>query len=310
MPLLVFNLTAAPVVLAAGNPVRTIPLSASPPNRGPAVDVTSELRPSAAVDPAKGVAGGLSAANYIALQAQVGAGSLAYEWTSDPEYLTATLETSGPSPGLHAATHKTAGGTDVLAIANATPAIGAVTLAGAIYVEAPDAASLTGVVATVDCANGAQIIAAQPDYARHLQLRMVEGGAAITAGTCDLVGRGMDGAALAESLDITGGTKTVITANVYARLTSATVVGQVGGGAGTTIGIGLGAALGLPIPAGAASVAVLKTVVDTVDEAVAGVDTTARSVAPTTPANAVHDYLFCYSYTVTPAQVAHTHNVV
>jgi len=114
MALRVFNITAAPVALAAGNPVRTIPASVAAPARGPAVDVTSELRPNLAVDPANGVVGGLTAANFIALQAQ--AASLVFEWTSDPEYITGTLATAGPAPGAHAATHKTAGGTDVLAV--------------------------------------------------------------------------------------------------------------------------------------------------------------------------------------------------
>jgi hypothetical protein len=56
----------------------------------------------------------LNAAAFILLQAQ--AASLVFEWTSDPEYVTATLVTAGPAPGAHAATHKTAGGTDVLAV--------------------------------------------------------------------------------------------------------------------------------------------------------------------------------------------------
>lgn len=73
MALLAFNLTGAAVTLAAGNPVRDIPASAAPPARGAAVNVTSELR-------------GLTGANYTALQAQVTAGTLQFEWTAEPEY--------------------------------------------------------------------------------------------------------------------------------------------------------------------------------------------------------------------------------
>jgi len=92
MPLLAYNLTAADVTLAAGNPVRDIPLSASPPTRGPAVNVTGELRPDiVTIDPINGVVGGLLAADFVLLQAQVASGDLEFEWTSSPEYLTGAL---------------------------------------------------------------------------------------------------------------------------------------------------------------------------------------------------------------------------
>jgi len=114
MALVVYNLTGSPVSLAAGNPVRSIPASGSPPSCGPGVDVTSELRPSTAVDPANGVTGGLDAADYSALQAQVG--SLAFEWTRDPEYLTSGLSVGGPTAGVHATSHQN-GGSDEVSVA-------------------------------------------------------------------------------------------------------------------------------------------------------------------------------------------------
>lgn len=121
MPLLAFNLTGTALALAAGKPVPPVlPASVSPPARGQAYDVTSELRPNLTVDPAHGKSGGLTNANYISIQAQVTAASIALEWTGDPEYLTTGLSIPGPAPGAHAATHKTAGGTDVLAIASTT----------------------------------------------------------------------------------------------------------------------------------------------------------------------------------------------
>lgn len=114
MALLVSNLTGAPVVLAAGNPVRTIPASAAPPNPGDPFNVTAELWPDPTVDAARGKAGGLVAADFVALQAQ--AASLFFEWSDEIAYQTGALVVSGPSPGLHAATH-IPGAADALATA-------------------------------------------------------------------------------------------------------------------------------------------------------------------------------------------------
>lgn len=108
MPLQAFNVTGTPVTLAAGRPARVLPASVSPPGRGPAVNVTSELRPNLTVDPARGVAGGLTAAEYLLLQAQ--AASVVLEWTGTPEYTTGALATSGPVPGMHASAHAKGGG--------------------------------------------------------------------------------------------------------------------------------------------------------------------------------------------------------
>lgn len=111
MALLAYNLTGSPVALAAGTPTVTLPASSNPPNRGPAVDVTSELRPNAAVDPTNGITGGVDAAGYAALQAQ--AASVQFEWTRDAEYLTTGLTVGGPTAGLHAASHQNGGGDEV-----------------------------------------------------------------------------------------------------------------------------------------------------------------------------------------------------
>jgi len=114
MPLLAFNLTGADVTLDAGNPAPTLPASLSPPNRSEAYNVTAELRPNLTVDPAAGVVGGLSAANFALIQLQVDAGDIEFEWTDvNPEYLTTGLTIGGSSPGAHAATHLT-GGADEL----------------------------------------------------------------------------------------------------------------------------------------------------------------------------------------------------
>lgn len=97
MPLYAYNLTGTSLATAAGNPAPELPPSLSPPSRGEAFDVTSELRPDVTVDPAMGVVGGLDASDFAALQAQVDAADVAFEWTSDPEYLTGALVVGGPT---------------------------------------------------------------------------------------------------------------------------------------------------------------------------------------------------------------------
>ena len=100
MGLIAYNLTGSPVALAAGTPIVTLPASSNPPNKGPAVNVTSELRPNATVDPTNGITGGVAAAGFTAIQAQVAAGTIALEWTGEAEYLTGALISGGPSPSF------------------------------------------------------------------------------------------------------------------------------------------------------------------------------------------------------------------
>lgn len=153
----------------------------------------------------------------------------------------------------------------------------------------PDAADLVSVVNASDIANGAEVIALQPDYPRKLQVRVVNTNSTITAGIATLVGVGIDGAAVTETVALTGVTKTVMTTNVYASLTSATLSAVANAGAGDTFGIGMGD-IGLPIPTGAVNVAVTRVVVDSASEAPGTVDTTARSLVLTTAPNATRDY--------------------
>ncbi len=111
MALYVHNLTGAPITLAGTTVV--VPISAAPPARGPAVNVTSELR-------------GLTNGQYAALEAQRVAGpSLSYEWNDAPEYLIGTLKfLTGPPPGPHETTHAT-GGADALTVSSGTAAVSA-----------------------------------------------------------------------------------------------------------------------------------------------------------------------------------------
>lgn len=101
MSLFAYNITGAPVALAAGSPIITLPASVAPPARGTAYNVTSELRPDLAVDPINGRAGGVGFVGFGLLQAQITGGQIELEWTSDPEYLTTGLVISGPTPGAH-----------------------------------------------------------------------------------------------------------------------------------------------------------------------------------------------------------------
>jgi len=177
-----------------------------------------------------------------------------------------------------------------------------------VYLAAPIAAELVSVVAQVAMADGAQVIAAQPDVARHLQVDIVDGDASVTAGILRLTGIGAGGQTVTEDVDLTGGTATKDTTYAYAQV-AAEIIGLVGATGADLVSVGVGSALGLPVPAGSTNFAVNKTVVADVDEAVAGVDTTAWSVDPTTPPDGATSFLFYYSYDATPTQVAHAHNL-
>lgn len=167
----------------------------------------------------------------------------------------------------------------------------------------PLAAELISVVNDVQMATGALVVASQPNVPCKLQVRITDAADAVT-GTCVLVGVGADGSAITQTIPLTGGTRTVVTADAYATLTSATLAVAGGAGVGKNIGIGVGAALGLPIPAGATGVSVFKATCDYANEAVGTVDATARTVIPTTGANGAHDYEFFFKYTL-----AHTHTL-
>lgn len=113
MPLLAYNKTTSPLVLAAGNPAPTLPASPSGGTRGVAYNVTGELRPDTTVDNINGVSGGLLGADFTAIQVQVTAGDVDFEWTSSPEYLTTGLTIGGPSAGSHASSHENGGGDEI-----------------------------------------------------------------------------------------------------------------------------------------------------------------------------------------------------
>lgn len=183
------------------------------------------------------------------------------------------------------------------------PAWGAITpivFAGHVRLVNPATAALTGIVNTVDAADGVQSLAAQPDVPRKLQVRIVDANSSISAGTLTLVGVGARGQAVGQVIPLTGGTQTVTTDDAYATLTSATIAGLVGAASGDTVGIGPATALGLPVAQGSTVAAVFRALVDDAAEAVGTVDATAGTIVPTTVPNGAHDYDFHFNYTVSP----------
>lgn len=186
-----------------------------------------------------------------------------------------------------------------------TGANGALVLAGHVRLTNPIAADLVTIVNAVDMANGVQVIAAQPDVPRKLQVRKVDANSSVSAGSLVLVGIGARGQAVTQTIPLTGGTATVTTTDAYASLTSATISGLVGAASGDTIGIGPATALGLPVAQGATGVAVYRALVDDAGEAVGTVDATAGTIVPTTVPNGTHDYDFWFTGNI----ATHTHTV-
>jgi len=216
----------------------------------------------------------------------------------------AALAYHGASEAPATATNQAATATNQAATATNE----AMKVAGNHTSRLPIAAELVTIVAAYDSADGAAVIADQPDVPRKLQLSIVEGGAPITAGIGTLVAEEWDGSDASQVFDLTGGAKVEVTDLACAHATSFTVSGLVGGGAGTTISIGVGAAIALPVPSGAADLEVFGEFVDGVKAVAVGtVDATARTVAPATAADGskVHDWNF--RYTVTPTQASHNH---
>lgn len=97
MALVAYNLTAADITLTVMTPNVVLPASTTAGQRGPGVNVTSELRPNLTVDPNNGHTGGLTGANFTTLQTNVAAGNTTYVWTGTVDYLTTGLTTIVPA---------------------------------------------------------------------------------------------------------------------------------------------------------------------------------------------------------------------
>jgi hypothetical protein len=282
MALIVCNLTSSAVTLARGARTIVVPPKVGSLTYGPPVDVTSTLQ-------------GLAAGDYTALESQR-AGTVAYYWTTGvPEFAVGTLTVAANVNGV--------------AVLNTTTTVtGVVETRKVGFPSTTKAADYVSVVNAVQPASGAQAIALQPDQPRKLQVNIVTGS---TTGTITLVGVGANGQAVTDAIDISVGvgTRTTVTANAYATLTSATISSLTG--AAGTVGIGLAASLALPTnktPA-ATSLVVFKEQCNGLDETIGTVDTTAMTVAPTTPADGAHSFDFWYTITITPVSPAHNHTL-
>jgi hypothetical protein len=183
---------------------------------------------------------------------------------------------------------------------------GSLTFAGSAFKRSnmvrytnPIAAELVSIVADVSMANGAQTIAAQPDFPRKLQVRITDADSSVSAGIVTIVGTDASGNAVSEAVSLTGGTATKKTANAFAKVTSATISGLAGAAGADHISIGVAADLGLPGHANPASgsFAVHKANVNNADEAVGTVDATAGTISPTSAPNAARAYDFWFTYT-------------
>jgi hypothetical protein len=176
------------------------------------------------------------------------------------------------------------------------------TFGGYAYFAAPIAAELVSIVNAVTPTNVALTLAAQPDYPRKLQVRVVIGTTtttAITAGNLAIIGTNAQGVTITENVSMIYATSTTVTTtNAFAHVTSATVSAYAASGSGTgnTIGIGVATALGLPLPSNYTAMSVYKTNVDAANEAVGTVDAYAGTIVPTTVPNASHNYHIWFTY--------------
>ena len=183
---------------------------------------------------------------------------------------------------------------------------GALTFAGSAFKRSnmvrytnPIAAELISIVADVSMANGAQTIAAQPDFPRKLQVRITDADSSVSAGIVTIVGTDPSGNAVSEAVALTGGTATKKTANAFSHVTSATISALAGNAGADHISIGVAADLGLPghgnpVPG---SFAVYKSNVSNGDQAVGTVDAVAGTISPTTAPDATKAYDFWYTFT-------------
>ncbi len=116
----------------------------------------------------------------------------------------------------------------------------------AAHLGSPVLADADLIVTVIEPANGALVVAAQPDVPRNLTLTTVDANASISAGTVTVVGKDAQGRTVKEVFNIkTAGTK--VGTKIFASVTSATVAGVAGVGAGVdTITVGVGNIIGLP----------------------------------------------------------------
>lgn len=178
------------------------------------------------------------------------------------------------------------------------------TNADVFYANSPPVGTdLTSIVAAVLPVSGtAFTIAAQPRMALKLNVRCVQSGA-VAGLVVTIVGVDGRGNTITENVNVAGAsTATFVTANAFAKVTSATPVGTVTNV--TTLGLGNSTAIALPLPPTFVDLVVFKEVKATAgtaatltDEAVGTVDLNAGTVVPTTAADGTLCFYFYYAWT-------------
>ena len=168
-----------------------------------------------------------------------------------------------------------------------------------VFYPNPIATETISIVAQVQVANGAQVIAGQPDFPRSLNMVITDANNSITAGTATYVGVNADGDAVNEVIDFgTGapGTATYDTDATFATVTSITVAGLTGGEGADNIEVGVIDEFGLPTRPGGRLVGVYKASEDSVNVAIGTVEEDFNKVASTAAANAALDFAWWYKY--------------
>lgn len=102
------------------------------------------------------------------------------------------------------------------------------------------------IVASVNIANGNQVIAAQPDYPRTINITVTNTNADITAGTVTVNGTNMNGLTISESINLAS-VFTLTGTLIFKTITSVVVAGLTGASAGDTITIDTGSTVQLTL---------------------------------------------------------------
>ena len=195
--------------------------------------------------------------------------------------------------------------------ATATGAVTGATLVGTLSpartiackqsIWAPIAIEQITLLAATQIGNGPQNPLVIPSEPRNLSLKITEGGAAVTAGSMVVTGLDQNGQVVSETFSmISAGSPLLVGTKCFSKINAPggiVMSGVVGGAAATTVSIGVGDKLGLVFQPGS-SVTVHKANVGNTSEAVGTVSASNGTIIPTTVANAVHNYHFWYTYTL------------
>jgi hypothetical protein len=120
---------------------------------------------------------------------------------------------------------------------------------------APIAADDDRIVVAVDIANGAQILAAQPDVPRNLTATLTDANNSVTAATLTIVGKTPQGLTVTEVATLSQLKAGWVGKAIYHTIASATVSGVTGtvGAGADQLKVGVGNVIGLPAPISQAS---------------------------------------------------------